>query len=350
MKKIIVLNTLFNSFTGYGNSIQQIIRGLQKRDITVKSRVLFIHEQFGSNIPEDIKATFVDKEQPEPLELVIYPPRHLTDFPTQSTKKQVLFTMWETTKLPQQFVSNLNKYVAIITPTEWNKKVFQSSGVKVPIYVSTLGIDMDVFQPNLRRFPSECVFIAAGRVSHGFARKGIDYAMDIFKKAFPVEADVKLRVKCTPDCQTKPNFDCRISVIKAVMETSSLVEFYQDSTAYLDTTLSEGFGLHQLEANACGKLCVGASFSGKPVYNLLGNLNIPVDFSLVRCNVKDPYQCVGQWAKLDEADLIKKMRYVYDHQDDVWLAGQMNRKIVEKLSTDTMTDSLVEVLCKIGML
>lgn len=349
MKKTIVINTFFNGFTGYGIKIQEIVRGLVKRDYQVKCRQLFVHEEFGCPIPDDIKATFVGGEQPEPWELVLYPPRHKSEFPDNSTKKQILYTMWETTKLPQQFVKNCNKYIALITPTIWNKKVFSSCGVKVPIHVSPLGIDMEIFKPNLRRFPPECVFVTAGRVAHGYSRKGIDSAMEIFRRAFPREADVKLRVKCSPDCVTAPNFDSRISVVKAMLTPTSMAEFYQDSTAYLDTTLAEGFGLHQLEANACGKLVVGADFSGKPIFNGK-DLNIRVDFKTVRCNVKDPYQCLGQWAQLDEADTVKKMRYVYENQDKVWLDGQVNRKSVENLSIDGMVDSLVDTLAKIGVI
>ena len=348
MKKTIVINSFANGFTGYGRIIQEIILGLLQRDYKVKFRAFAVSEEFETPVDSKVRKCIVSGPQSEPLELVVYPPRFNLEFPQLCEKKQVLFTMWEADRLPRKYVDCCNKHVALIVPTKWNREIFIKSGVKVPIYVVPLGIDTNVFKPNLRRFPEECVFITAGRVAHGYHRKGINYAMEVFRKAFPEEADAKLRVKCFPDCDLKPNFDSRISIVRASISQESMVEFYQDSVAYLDTTTAEGFGLHQVEANACGQIVIGCPFSGKPIFN--NNDNLAVKYSMQKVTDKETYLATGRWAKLDEEDLIAKMRYVYENREKTWLEGQLVREYALAFSLDNMITGLVDVLVKLNML
>lgn len=61
-----------------------------------------------------------------------------------------IFTMHELNTLPEtkkDWVSNLNKYDLILVPTSWNRSVFYKSGVKKPIEVVPLGVDISIYSP-----------------------------------------------------------------------------------------------------------------------------------------------------------------------------------------------------------
>lgn len=348
-KQTLVFHTAINSFTGYGILTINLFRKLRDRGYNVRLRPLGICEDFGTAVPDDIKKMVSYDVQKTGYELVFHPPRYVSEYKQISSGlREVLYTMWETTKVPKHWVDDLNTLEALITPTEWNRQVLLSSGVTKPIIVSPLGIDTEVFHPDISRFPKECVFGTAGRVAHGYSRKGIDTAIKLFLEEFPIEGDVRLNIKCFPDCKIRPIYDSRILVTRACIDEKSMVEWYQDLTAYLDCTTAEGFGLHQLEANACGKICIGADFSGKVVYN--NQYNITVPFTLVRCPIKDPYECTGKWASLDEQAFRQKMRYVYENRQKVLIDGFLGRECTKGYTIDNMVDSYVQSLKTLGVL
>jgi glycosyltransferase involved in cell wall biosynthesis len=316
--KSVVLYSNFNSFTGYGIKLNELVQGLVDGGIQVKSRAKFMTEEFGSTVPANIVKTFVTGIQSEQYEVIIYPPRFLQEFGRTPGKKTILYTMWESSKLPKHYVEDLNTIQGIIVPTEWNKKVFKDSGITIPILVSPLGIDYKEFYPNLSNYNTTCTFGVAGRVLHGLSRKGIDTAIDLFKKAFPHDDDVRLEVKCFPDCPVKSNHDDRVRIVRAFLPF--MRDWYQNLTCYLDTTLSEGFGLHQLEVNACGKICIGTANTGKVAYDFQENLK--VKFSNVKVDNNDIYEGVGCWAKIDENSFIKTMQAVKKNKEQAWVNGQ----------------------------
>jgi len=81
-------------------------------------------------------------------------------------KKNVCFTMFETSRIPTIWVDCLNKYVdAVLVPCTWNKEVFKSSGVKVPIHVVPPGIDAEYYKHIDKVEPTELVNLPADCVS-----------------------------------------------------------------------------------------------------------------------------------------------------------------------------------------
>jgi len=61
-------------------------------------------------------------------------------------KFNVLFTMWESLDLPNNFIRGLDRADAIIVPCHFCKELFIKHGVTKPIYVCYLGVDQHKFQ------------------------------------------------------------------------------------------------------------------------------------------------------------------------------------------------------------
>jgi hypothetical protein len=80
--------------------------------------------------------------------LWIRPPHYINEKYFDEKNNNVFFTMHESETFDdwkKDWPELLNKCKAVITPTEWNKKVFENNGVSVPIYVVPLGVDEKVF-------------------------------------------------------------------------------------------------------------------------------------------------------------------------------------------------------------
>lgn len=96
-------------------------------------------KQLGHEILE-----FPDDKSGEDVVLWIRPPHYLAYPEFDPNKKNVIFTMHESETF-EGWKSNwpelLNKADAVITPTDWNKKVFEGNGVFKPIQVVPLGVN-----------------------------------------------------------------------------------------------------------------------------------------------------------------------------------------------------------------
>src|SRR3990167_1756113 len=100
-------------------------------------------------------------------------------------EKKLHFTMWECSKLKKSFVSKINSNLCVIVPCKWNKEVFESSGVTVPIAVIPLGIDTEKYQYKTP-LDGKFVFGAGGNIGLGGGkRKQLHEIVKLFVRAFP---------------------------------------------------------------------------------------------------------------------------------------------------------------------
>ena len=64
--------------------------------------------------------------------------------------------MLEVTGLPQEWVDGCNSMDEVWVPASFNVETFRDSGVRVPIRVMPLGVDVDYFHPSITGFrPSD---------------------------------------------------------------------------------------------------------------------------------------------------------------------------------------------------
>ena len=62
----------------------------------------------------------------------------------------IAYTMFETDRIPQEWVDACNQLDGVIVPSRWCRDVFESSGVRVPVRVAPPGIDVDSFSSDRR--------------------------------------------------------------------------------------------------------------------------------------------------------------------------------------------------------
>ncbi|MFO0803844.1 MAG: glycosyltransferase [Gemmataceae bacterium] len=257
--------------------------------------------------------------------LIATPPHLLHRF--HPSRRDTAYTMWETDTLPARAVTELNRCGRVIVPSEWGAACFRANGVTPPIHVVPLGHDPELFHP----LPpvSGCVFGTAGALDDGGLRKNVQRVVDLFRNAFPAEADVRLRVKITPASPpVQTHGDPRIDVIAHSLDSAALAEWYGSLTAYVNGSFGEGFGLHLLEAMACARPLVSTTFGGASAF-FDRKVGYEVSHRLIQAR-NAIYS--GQWGDPDNAGMIAAMRQVRANPTE---AAERGRRAAERAARFT---------------
>jgi len=197
------------------------------------------------------------------------------DYMPKEKGHKIVWTMMETYKIHHQMVAMVNQsYDELWTPTEWNRRVFVESGVRVPSRVVPLGVNSAIYRPMkgmrlppCRRVttdkagemgvPSGFVFLSLGLPSF---RKGFDVLAEAFDKVFAGRDDVHLVLAIT---HSIPEWNKAVYKQFAGKKTSiwtleghynehEMARIYCASDAYVSASRGEGWNLPACEAAACG--------------------------------------------------------------------------------------------------
>ena len=175
----------------------------------------------------------------------------------------LVYTMYESTKVPKSWVKFLNKHSDIVlVPSIWCKEVFINSGVKKPIHVLSLCYDDSKikFNPKTKN-TDEYNFLWQGVALDRFGRKGYDIAIRAFKE---LKNDNLLGDDCNLILKVKPWKDRPVEIntvksssgviyIQENIKRQELIDLYSAVDCCINPTHGEGFGLIPLEQMAMGK-------------------------------------------------------------------------------------------------
>lgn len=333
-----------NHYTGYGLHTIQIARDIERLSgAYVSVRATSTSEAFGATIPADIRQRLVSGPQPEHWELLLHPPNFL---PTPD-KLTAYFTMWEATRLPPGGVNLLNRAEVVFTPSQWNASCFSACGVERPIRVVPLGINTGVFHYRPWPEPEPFVFGTAGRMAHGGVRKGINEVIDAFQAAFPCERDVRLKVKCWPDCPVKAVQDARIQITAAYLGEPQLADWFAGIHVFVSAARSEGWGLMQHQAMAVGRPVMSVDFGGVREF-FRPELGYALPYELKPA--QKGYAGCGHWAQPSFDGLVESFRRAYEHRSEALEKGARSAAAVEGTDWSQANAVLVERLREVGAL
>ncbi len=323
----LVWHSSFASLTGYSGSSLAYVLELDARGVAV--RPLFI---YGADYDEQVIAGHMHPRirqlQARPLRLdvpqVVYAPGDR--FCKNSGAYRIGFTMLETDRLPASWVEQANQMDEVWTPTPWGADVFRASGVRRPVYVVPLGVDIDRFAPGPPRtcLTDRTIFLS---VFEWGARKGWEILLRAYRAAFRPSDPVLLLLKV--DCRTPAENPAR--AIAQVLGASSppvallynqpltqvqLVELYQSADCFVLPTRGEGWGMPILEAMACGLPAIATDWSGQTAFLTPENgYPLPIR-GLVPTNSDRPFYQGAQWADPDVDALVELLRHVARHPEE----------------------------------
>jgi GT2 family glycosyltransferase len=246
-------------------------------------------------------------------------------------KPGVGWTMLEVTGLPRDWVAGCNTMDEVWVPASFNVETFKSSGVKVPIHVMPLGVDVDYFHPGIRSFRPSSRFTFLSIFEWG-ERKAPELLLNAFANEFKPSDDALLLLSVF---NIDPTIDVAVEIAKLDLPASAPIavlvnpEFadyqmgslYRSADCFVLPTRGEGFGMPVLEAMASGLPAIATNWSG-PADFLHDGIGYPLQVrSMIPAIARCPYYEGFEWADPDPDHLRALMRHVYEHPDEARAKG-----------------------------
>jgi len=249
----------------------------------------------------------------------------------QESRLQVGWTMLEVTGMPRDWVAGCNAMDEVWVPSSFNVETFRAGGVKVPIRVMPLGVDIDYFHPNITASRASDRFTFLSVFEWG-PRKNPEMLLRAFTEEFTKADDVMLLLSIT---NRDPSVNVRHEIERlelpdgppmVVMVNPGFSEYqmgalYRSADCFVLPTRGEGWGMPVLEAMACGLPAIATSYGGPADY-LHDDIGYPLNVrSLVPARGWRPYHDGFEWAEPDDDHLRFRMREVFDRPEKAHLRG-----------------------------
>jgi glycosyltransferase involved in cell wall biosynthesis len=215
----------------------------------------------------------------------------------------------------------------IFTASHWGKKVLEDNGIKQPIYVAPLGVDLEIFKdpPKIKLARDSYIFFHIGKWE---ARKGHDFLIKSFEAAFTENDNVELWLlphnpflsqqetaqwlQLVENCKLKD----KIRIFDKLPTQYHLAEFIFHGDCGVFLSRAEGWNNEILESMALNKPIITTYYSAHTEYcNENNSLLVSVD-ETEPANDNKWFFGHGKWAKFTDAQLeqtVHYMRYVYSN-------------------------------------
>ena len=265
-------------------------------------------------------------------------------------------TMFETDRLPANWVHNCNQMDEIWVPSWFNAKSFARAGVeRSKLKVIPGAVDSELFDPeNTRPFPlpnpAGYNFLSVFEWS---SRKGWDVLLAAYLREFSADDDVCLYLRThlfghpVQDASEILRHEIeeyaktlklgrkdlpRIELLTEQLPMSELPGLYQAADCLVAPSRGEGWGRPQHEAMMMGLPVIATNWSGNTEF-MTNNTAYLLDYELTETANLEPAQAHYQghlWAEPFEERLRQLMREVFVNPREARLTGQRARAHVKK--------------------
>ncbi|KPA09869.1 glycosyl transferase group 1 [Candidatus Magnetomorum sp. HK-1] len=250
------------------------------------------------------------------------------------------YVVWESTHIPEDWLSALSCADILWTPSQWGKDVLISNGIKEEIIdVIPEGVNTKAFKINGSRLKflddiNAFKFLHVGKFE---IRKGSEELILAFDEAFKDNANVLL-ILCSHTYKKEFDFQNYIKSLNLknpqkiirvgpFAKNEDLAALYRSCNAFVMPTRAEGWGLPIIEAMACGLPTIVTGYSGLTEFATNENSYL-IDYKLEE--IKKPFGLqieskstyYGQWASPDFEHLKELMQYVFTNSDKARKLGQ----------------------------
>jgi glycosyltransferase involved in cell wall biosynthesis len=265
------------------------------------------------------------------------------------TPFKFVYTMFESDKIPDEWIDYLYEADLVIVPSEWCKAVFAKAGISTRVV--PLGYDDNVFKL-IKRKPKHkskepFVFLHYNAFN---VRKGFLELWKAFTEEFDPSEPVKLVLKTTlkhvpAGFPINPSSYPNIEVITEQYTDTQLNGLLEKSDCFVFPSRGEGFGMTPIEAMATGLPTIvpnahgiGHYFDKRYMYEVNVEGECPALYS--RYKGID----VGKMVKCDVKHLKSQMRYIYTHQEDAIKKGKLASNYVKKYNWGKTTTKLKRII------
>lgn len=277
------------------------------------------------------------------------------NFQKPQSDKWILFQPWEYGAIPKEWYVPMKHWIdEIWVYSTYNKEAYVRSGIpENKIKVIPLGVDKNIFhydvKPMSLKTKKMFQFLFVGGT---IFRKGIDVLIKAYTEEFSADEDVSLVIKdfgtesfykgaTIGDWITEHQKDSQNPEILYLNETFSvddLSSLYKTCDCLVHPYRGEGFGLPIIEAMACGTPVIVPSLGPS-----LDFCNEDTAFFVECQEERWSTKAIGDietvdypwWLKVDENELRKQMRYVFNNRELVKQKGRRaSNHILSKFTWD----------------
>lgn len=313
----------------------------------------------------------VANRSPYVIKIVVLTPDAFQNHSEPGVYKIGIF-YWEADFLPAHWVQSCNAMDEIWVSCHWTADVAKRSGVRKPIFVFANSVRPEDYKLDGKTTsfpgvdPKSFKFLS---VFQWTERKNPDGLLRAYLRAFSNKDKVVLLLKTyliSPGDDRDRNEivnqvqsiiktergTARVYVITHALTQGEMFSLYRSSDAFALIHRAEGFGLPLLEAAAMGKPVISTNYSApldflKPDWSyLVSHTLTPIRGMAPRFTI---YNDAMNWANPDLMECSKKMRQIYENQEEAKQKGLAARKFVlENFSWasvgNKMKDRLSEIL------
>lgn len=220
-----------------------------------------------------------------------------------SHQRRVMWTMWETDRLPESYHGQFDDIDTLLVPCQANVDAFSEHHHDVRLM--PLGVNVDRWTPVARTMEGPFIVMAGGR---GWERKGIDLAITTFLAALEGEdAELWLRV------EGRIENDPRLAhpQIKLIPRVADELPLYAQVHVFLALSRGEGFGLMPAQAICQGIPTILTHAHGHAEFASFGwgveAHKVPAAFG----GLGDP----GMWWEADVNEAAEELTMIFEHYD-----------------------------------
>ncbi len=196
-----------------------------------------------------------------------------------NSKRILLFTYWEASKVDVSWVNVANTVDGVFVPSSYVKEVYKDSGVTVPILVYKQPVDpiFEYVDKSTVKEEEDKEYFDILFLGTCIPRKGSDIFCRAVDKVFGKDEKVRVRMHLKPwnealgDTrrelyrQYKNNKQYLLS--SSVLPTSEIVNLLQRSDLLVAPSRAEGLGLIPIQSVLCGTPAIVPDHSGFKEYN-----------------------------------------------------------------------------------
>lgn len=328
---------------GYRVRKEQVNPEIQKiaADCQLVTLNYFPYEGYGR--VKDLFTKYIAFKDNHPIKFVLGYPHYVALKPKE---KLIFYTMFEASRIPEEWVLPANMATALIVPSQFSKEAFEKAGVKTPIYIVCLGTDeFELYEPTGRPF----TFLHYDYTSYAH-RKGSDIILDVFVGLFGNMKDkVRLIMKGRKHQESRefqlteiqaPN----IEYIYSNCNRNILNDYLAQTHCFLFPSRGEGFGFPALEAIGHGIPTILTNAHSLADFSDLG---MPLGITGKAFAKYDGYHGYGNWVEPDRDQLRILMWEVYQYYAEKKADAVRNRlKAIDRYDFTQIAPVLVETIAK----
>jgi len=285
-------------------------------------------------LKEEIVSSISKKRNTEYEISFIYPPL----YKRMKGKKKMAGLVYETSFLPEKWVNSINKEIDILwLPNEFNRKIAIDSGVNIPIIIAPYGVNTHIFKDHqIQKKTDDFNFLC---IAMPQKRKSLKELIISFYNEFKTEKNVYLTIKMP---YFKKNFefeyepseihniikDSRVKLLIGQSTDMEISYLLSNSDCYIQSSMSEGFGMVILEAMACKTPVISTAYGGTAEF-LNHNNSLIIEHEIVKAK-SIQYDNDSKNAKIGKPlieSISKNMRIAYENRD------LLERNAINALST-----------------